>query len=155
MNSLYRITEKSSRVFADTYSEASIQDSIFSNAFTRLVAALPSLTSNAMNMARNAPQMFITLSDTLEKNKLSYADLMDPAKFLTPAMIKGLVGTANDLAGPDKQEFLTAAFDKLSKLSPADLAGVLSLANTKYTSAVPKIDYHRRQPLFDRDTRRR
>lgn len=90
-------------------------------------------------MARSAPQMFITLSDTLEKNKLSYADLMDPTKFLTPATIKGLVGTANDLAGPDKQEFLTAAFDKLSKLSVADLAGVLSLANTKDTSAFQKL----------------
>lgn len=130
---------KSSRVFADTYGEASIQDSIFSNAFTRLVAALPSLTSNALNMARNAPQMFITLSDTLEKNKLSYADLMDPAKFFTPATIKGLVSTANELAGPGKADYLTAAFTKLSTLSVEDLAGVLKLADKENTTPFQRL----------------
>lgn len=130
---------KSSRVFADTYCEASIQNSIFNNPFSRLVNALPSLTSSAMDMARNAPQMFITLTDTLEKNKLSYADLMDPAKFFTPATIKGLVSTANELAGPDKEVYLTAAFDKLSKLSIEDLAGVLNLASKEDTTPFQRL----------------
>lgn len=130
---------KSASSPANAPREASIKNSIFNNPFTRLVAALPSLAAGAADMARNSPQMVITLVNTLERHQVPYTDLLHPAKFLTPATIKGLVGTANELAGPDKQEFLTAAFDKLSKLSATDLAGVLNLANTKDTSAFQKL----------------
>lgn len=113
---------------------SSIQNTIFNNPFTRLVAVLPTLTSTAVNFARNAPQLALDTISALEKHKVPYAQLMDPTKALTPETIKGLVNAASELAGEGRRDSLQAAFDKLLKLDAKDLSSILSAATSSKTA---------------------